>query len=139
MTMEQNLEHRNHLLNEVIRLLERYLDEAGPCEHSVNICVCNIRQTLDDFGKDCYHRTGGAVGWQYLRFDVDTDDPKQRAAEEASARAEMEFPTTMAEAIGNMGDIAIAMMQEMHEFRNRQLAREADAGNAAFKNGTIND
>jgi len=118
MTMEQNLEHRNNLLNEVIQLLEQYLDETGGCDHSVNICVCNIRHTLDEFGKDCYHRTGGAVGWQYLRFDVDLDDPKQLADHEASSAAE---------AMSNMRDIAMAMMQEMHDFRNRQLAREAAA------------
>lgn len=130
MTMEQNLEHRNHLLNEVIRLLQQYLDEAGPCEHAVNICVCNIRHTLDEFGKDCYHRTGGAVGWQYFRFDVDLDDPKQRADHEASSAAE---------AMNNIGDIAIAMMKDMQAFRLRQLAIEADARNAAFRKGTIND
>jgi hypothetical protein len=130
MTMEQNLEHRNNLLNEVLRLLEKYLDETGGCDHPVNICVCNIRQTLDEFGKDCYHRTGGAVGWQYLRFDVDTDDPKQLADEEASSAAE---------AMGNMRDIAMTMMQEMNDFRTRQLAIEADARNAAFRKGTIND
>lgn len=25
----------------------RYLDEVGPCDHSVNICVCGIKETID--------------------------------------------------------------------------------------------
>ncbi len=41
--------------------------------------------------------------------------------------------------MGNMRDIAMNMMQEMHDFRNRQLAREADALNSSFSKGTIND
>jgi hypothetical protein len=45
-------------------------------------------------------------------------NPKQRDDHEASSAAE---------AMSNMRDIAMAMMQEMHDFRNRQLAREAAA------------
>lgn len=70
MTMEQNLNHRDQTLRDVITILQQYLEEAGPCDHSVNICVCGIRSALDDFGTDCYHRTGGAVGWPDLRFDI---------------------------------------------------------------------
>ena len=120
MTMEQNLKHRDQTLRDVITILQQYLDEAGPCDHSVNICVCGIRSTLDDFGRDCYHRTGGAVGWKYLRFDVDLDDPKQCADHEASSAAE---------AMNNIGDIAIAMMKDMQAFRLRQLAIESAALN----------
>ena len=50
MTMEQNLNHRDQTLRDVIAILQQYLEEAGPCDHSVNICVCGIRSTLDDFG-----------------------------------------------------------------------------------------
>ena len=100
--------------------LQAYLEEAGPCDHAVNICVCGLRTSLSNIA-DLFHRmTDGQVGY--------------RAQPEPT-----DFPATMAEAIGNMGDIAIAMMQEMHDFRIRQLAIEADARNAAFKNGTIND
>ena len=69
MTMEQNLNHRDQTLRDVIAILQQYLEEAGPCDHAVNICVCGIRSTLDDFGTDCYHRTGGAVGWPNPRFE----------------------------------------------------------------------
>lgn len=95
--------------------LQANLDETGPCDHPVNICVCGIRTTLTDLA-DLFHRmTDGQVG--YLA------QPKPSAAE----------------AMGNMRDIAMAMMQEMHDFRNRQLAREADALNSSFRKGTIND
>ena len=119
-----------HTLRQTLKYMENYLDETGGCDHPANICVCGIRVNLDCFGKLCWHLTDGKVGWQYLRFDVDTDDPKQRAAEEASSAAE---------AMGNMRDIAMTMMQEMHDFRNRQLAREDDALNSSFCKGTIND
>ena len=79
MTMEQNLNHRDQTLRDVIAILQQYLEEAGPCDHSVNICVCGIRSTLDDFGTDCYHRTGGAVGWPSPRFDITEADARNAA------------------------------------------------------------
>lgn len=130
MTMEENIERRNDTLKEVLRLLEKYLNEAGPCDHPVNICVCDIRHTLDEFGKDCYALTGGAVGWQYYRFDVDFDDPKQRALEEASARAEDTF---------NMAAFAMGMLTQSNNFRIAQLRAEADARNAQVKKEITND
>lgn len=119
MTMEQNLSPAdlNTMRNALVDL-KANLDETGPCDHPVNICVCGLRTTLTNLA-DLFHRmTDGQVGYR-----AQSDQPKPSAAE----------------AMGNMRDIAMTMMQEMNEFRNRQLAREADARNAAFKNGTIND
>jgi hypothetical protein len=100
--------------------LQANLDEAGPCDHPVNICVCGLRTSLSNIA-DLFHRmTDGQVG--------------HRAQPEPT-----DFPATMAEANGNMGDIAMAMMREITEFRIRQLAIEADARNTQFKKGTIND
>lgn len=100
--------------------LQAYLDETGGCDHPVNICVCGLRTSLSNIA-DLFHRmTDGQVGY--------------RAQPEPT-----DFPATMAEANGNMGDIAMAMMREITEFRIRQLAIEADARNAAFRKGTIND
>jgi hypothetical protein len=101
MTLEQNLERRNAMLTSVISHLHQYLKETEGCDHSVNICFCGVRNTLDEFGTYCYALTGGEVGWQYLRFDIDTDDPKVKALQDASY--------------------------------------EAEANNASFRNGTIND
>lgn len=100
--------------------LQANLDECGPCDHPVNICVCGLRSSLSNLA-DLFHRmTDGQVGYRKQPEPPD-------------------FPATMAEANGNMGDIAIAMMREVNDFRIRQLAIEADARNAAFRKGTIND
>lgn len=98
--------------------LQANLDEVGPCDHPVNICVCGLRTTLANLA-DLFHRmTDGQVGYR-----AQSDQPEPSAAE----------------AMGNFGDVAIAMMLEMQGFRIRQLAREADASNAAFRKGTINE
>ena len=114
-----NLSHAdlNTMRNALVDL-KANIDECGPCDHPVNICVCGLRTTLTNLA-DLFHRmTDGQVGYR-----AQPDQPEPSAAE----------------AMSNFGDIAIAMMREMHDFRNRQLASEADAGNAAFRKGTIND
>lgn len=77
-----------HTLNQTLNHMKRYLEETGGCDHGVNICVCGIRVNLDCFGKLCWHLTNGKVGWQYLKYDVDTDDPKVKALEDAAFEAE---------------------------------------------------
>jgi hypothetical protein len=74
MTMEQNLARRNAMLTDVISHLEQYLQDTQGCDHSVGICACELRNTLDDFGVYCHTLTGGIVGWPNLRFDVTEAD-----------------------------------------------------------------
>ena len=66
--------------------LQANLDEAGPCDHPVNVCTCGLRTALNNLA-DLFHRmTDGQVG--YLKYDVDTDDPKIKALEDAAFEAE---------------------------------------------------
>lgn len=110
--------------------LRSQIEETGPCDHPVNICVCGLRNTYESLGALFYRITDKRVGFPAAPQFIDLDDPKQLAAEEASSAAE---------AMNNIGDIAIAMMKDMQAFRLRQLAHEADALNSSFRKGTIDD
>ena len=76
------------LLRDLLAYLEQDLREWGGCDHSVNICTCHLRCMVDDFGKYVWRETAGQFGWQYLKYDVDTDDPKIKALEDAAFEAE---------------------------------------------------
>lgn len=34
-------------LKEGVPILEQYIEEAGPCEHDVNICICDLIHSLE--------------------------------------------------------------------------------------------
>ena len=43
--------------------LQANLDELGPCDHPVNVCVCGLRTTLDNLAPLFHRITSGQVGW----------------------------------------------------------------------------
>lgn len=90
--------------------LQANLDESGPCDHPVNICVCGLRTTLTNLA-DLFHRvTDGQVGYR--------------------KQPEPAF---------DMVSFARDLLQQSNVERLSQLKAEADARNAAFRKGTIND
>jgi hypothetical protein len=99
--------------------LQANLEDIGPCDHPVNICVCGLRTTLINLA-DLFHRmTDGQVG--YL------------------AQPEPEDEAPAAEDTFNMAAFAMDMLMQSNNFRIAQLRAEADARNADFRKGTIND
>jgi len=90
--------------------LQANLDDTGPCDHPVNICVCGLRSTLIELAELFHRITDGQVG--YL------------------AQREPDF---------DMVDFAREMLNETNAFRIDQLKAEANARNAQFRKGTIND
>lgn len=53
---------------------ERFLEETGGCDHSVNICVCHHRSILDGLGTTFHKISKGKVGWPNPRFDITEAD-----------------------------------------------------------------
>lgn len=90
--------------------LQANLDDTGPCDHPVNICVCGLRSTLTELA-DLFHRiTDGQVGYRTQR--------------------EPDF---------DMVGYAQDLLTKSNAFRISQLKAEADARNSSFRKGTIND
>lgn len=78
--------------------LQANIDESGPCDHPVNICVCGLRTTLTNLADLFHHLSYGQVGYRKQpepTFDV--------------------------------ADLAINMLRDMNNFRTRQLAIEHEA------------
>lgn len=89
--------------------LQANLDDTGPCDHPVNVCVCGLRSTLNNLA-DLFHRiTDGQVGYR-----------------------------TQREPSFDMVDFARDILNQSNAFRLSQLKAEADARNAQFRKGTIN-
>ena len=38
----------DELLITCMSLLRQYADEAGPCDHAANICICGLKHTIFD-------------------------------------------------------------------------------------------
>jgi len=90
--------------------LQANLDEAGPCDHPVNVCTCGLRTTLNNLA-DLFHRmTDGQVGYR-----------------------------TQREPSFDMVDFARDLLTQSNVSRLAQLKAEADANNSSFRKGTIND
>jgi hypothetical protein len=43
--------------------LRTQIEETGPCDHPVNICVCGLRTTYKNLGSLFYRITDGQVGF----------------------------------------------------------------------------
>lgn len=89
--------------------LQSNIDESGPCDHPVNICVCGQRATLDALATLFYHLSKGQVGYRKPSADFD------------------------------MVDFARDLLHQTNVERLSQLKAEADARNPQFRKGTIND
>lgn len=93
--------------------LRAQIEETGPCDHPVNVCVCALRTTYENLSDLFHHITYGQVG-----------SPKQ--------------PVPMNPEL-DMVDFARNLLMQTNVERIAQLKAEADARNAQFKKGTIND
>lgn len=90
--------------------LESNLADCGPCDHDVGVCTCHTRTNLVNLA-DLFHRmTNGQVGYR--------------------AQREPDF---------DMVDFARDILEQSNVMRIAQLKAEADARNAQFRKGTIND
>lgn len=89
--------------------LKDNLEAIGPCDHSVDICVCGHRAVLLDLTTLFHRITDGQVGY------------KQQAT-----------PTC------DFVDMAHKLLLQSNLDRIAQIKAEADAANAQFKKGTIN-
>ena len=90
--------------------LRNNLDDSGPCDHDVNVCVCGLKATYENLA-DLFHRmTNGEVG----------------------------FPLPP-EPTFDMVSFATDLLTQHNVFRIAQLKAEADARNASFRKGTINE
>ena len=43
--------------------LRSQIQETGPCDHPVNICICGLRNTYENLGSLFYRITDGQVGF----------------------------------------------------------------------------
>ena len=93
--------------------LSAQIEETGPCDQPVNICVCGLRTTYENLSDLFYDLTYGKVG-----------APKQ--------------PVPMNPEL-DMVDFAHKALLSSNLQRIAQIKAEADAANAAFRKGTIND
>ena len=50
-------------MRQTLMLLRADLNEFGPCDHAVNVCVCELRKTYQDIGALFYRMTNGQVGF----------------------------------------------------------------------------
>lgn len=101
------------IMGRILDDLDDQIREVGPCEHPVNICVCHLQATRDD-AADLFHRISfGRAG-----------SPKQ--------------PVPMNPEL-DMVDFAHKALLSANLQRIAQIKAEAEAANAAFRKGTIND
>jgi hypothetical protein len=89
--------------------LSAQIEETGPCDHPVNICVCGLRTTYEDLGDLFYRISDRRVGFTRKHELVDMVDFAHKALLSANLQ------------------------------RIAQIKAEAEAASAAFRKGTIND
>jgi hypothetical protein len=100
------------LMGQILDDLDDQIRECGPCEHPVNVCVCHFQRTRD-LASDLFHRlSNGAIGTAIL---PDPGDPI------------------------DMIDFAHKALLAANLQRIAQIKAEAEAANAAFRKGNIND
>jgi len=92
--------------------LRTQVEETGPCDHPVNVCVCGLRTTYEDLGDLFYRISDRRVGFTRKPELVDMYD---------------------------MVDFAHKALLSANLQRIAQIKAEAEAANAAFRKGTIND
>lgn len=89
--------------------LRTQIEETGPCDHPVNVCVCALRTTYENLGDLFYRITDRRVGF-----------------------------TRKVELI-DLVEFSRVFLNQTNVERAAALKAEADARNAQFKKGTIND
>jgi hypothetical protein len=89
--------------------LSAQIEETGPCDHPVNICVCGLRTTYENLSDLFYRISDRQVGFARKPELVDMLDLAHKALLSANLQ------------------------------RIAQIKAEAEAANAAFRKGTIND
>jgi len=101
------------IMGRILDDLDDQIREVGPCEHPVNICVCQLQATRDDAADLFYRISFGRAG-----------SPKK--------------PVPMNPEL-DMVDFARNLLMQTNVERLAQLKAEADARNTAFRKGNIND
>ena len=89
--------------------LRTQVEETGPCDHPVNICVCGLRTTYENLSDLFYRISDKKVGFNRKPELVDMVDFAHKALLNANLQ------------------------------RIAQIKAEAEAANADFRKGTIND
>ncbi len=89
--------------------LRTQVEETGPCDHPVNVCVCGLRTTYENLSDLFYRISDRQVGF--------TRKPE----------------------LVDMLDLAHKALLGANLQRIAQIKAEAEAANAAFRKGTIND
>ena len=100
------------IMGRILGDLDVQICEVGPCEHHVNICVCHLQATRDDAADLFYRISSGQAGVPKKPELVDMYD---------------------------MVDFAHKALLSANLQRIAQIKAEAEAANAAFRKGTIND
>lgn len=98
-----------NIMRQALVDLRSQIEETGPCDHPVNICVCGLRNTYENLGSLFYRITDKQVGFTRTPELIDI----------------VEFSRVF--------------LDRTNVERLSQLKAEADANNARFREGTIND